>query len=72
MAMRLSAVQVNGDMIHFEVTPEKTGRELKRQIRAEQIPDEVTRSTTVVGLLLETGCWGMMRRWQMQGLLLIL
>ena len=52
MAMRLSALQVNGDMIHFEVTPEMTGRELKWQIRAEQFPDEVTRSTTVVEIIV--------------------
>ena len=52
--MRLSAQQVNGEMLSLEVTPEMGGRELKQQIKemAGRTWDEATRSTTVVEIVV--------------------
>ena len=52
MAMRLSALQVNGEMLDIEVTAEMTGRDLKQQIKEIQHSDEVTRMTTGVEIVV--------------------
>ena len=55
-------MQVNGDVIYLEVTPEMTGRELKQQVKEGKLWDK---ATCRLGwkFLLETGCCLMMRRW---------
>ena len=50
--MRVSALQVNGEMICLQVLPEMTGRELKQQVKEVQLSDEGTRRTTGVEILI--------------------
>ena len=52
MAMELSCMQLNGEVMLLEVTPETTGRELKRRIKARQLFDELKRLTTRVDLIV--------------------
>ncbi|CAK9010401.1 Putative surface protein bspA-like (TvBspA-like-625) [Durusdinium trenchii] len=52
MAVRLPARQVNGELMHLEVTAEMTGKELKQQIKEGQLWDEVTHQTTVVEIVV--------------------
>ena len=54
MALRLSLLQVNGEMLDLEVMPGTTGRELKQKIRDERqlTWDEVTCRTTIIEILV--------------------
>ena len=53
MAMqRISALQPSGEILVLEVTPEMTGKELKQQIKERKPWDELTRSTTVVEIIV--------------------
>ena len=50
--MRLSALQINGEVISLEVRPEMTGRELKQQIKEVHLLDEVARTFTGVDIVV--------------------
>ena len=52
MAIRLSALLVNGEMICLDVSPEMKGKELKKLIKEGQSWDEVTLKTTGVEIVV--------------------
>ena len=52
MAVKVSALQPNGDILVLEVMPGITGFELKQQIKEKKPWDELTRSTTAVEIIV--------------------
>lgn len=52
MPFRILALQVNGEEISLQVTPETTGADLQSQIKDKQLWDETTRRTTAVEIVV--------------------
>ena len=52
MPFRILALQVNGEEISLQVTPETTGADLQSQIKDKQLWDETARRTTAVEIVV--------------------